>query len=189
MELTRRDAVVALTALGIGAGIIHRVDESDALTETGDNPNSREPTATEIQDNLNQYSLALADTLYPTAVTPTEAFIETYILGRSLDDDAFRRELLGGFKTVDELARTRYDTRFPELSVDDRDAVLQEFGLEDAAPNPDPAADLRGRMRYYLIDEFLYALFTSPTGGSLVGTESPVGHPGGLASYQRGLSE
>jgi hypothetical protein len=39
-------------------------------------------------------------------------------------------------------------------------------------------------VRYYVVNELLYALYTSPTGGELVGIENPQGHPGGHESYQ-----
>ena len=40
------------------------------------------------------------------------------------------------------------------------------------------------RVRFFVVNELLFALYSSPTGGSLVGIENPVGHPGGTESYQ-----
>jgi len=41
------------------------------------------------------------------------------------------------------------------------------------------------RVRYYLVNDLLFALYSSPTGGKLVGIENPQGHPGGTGSYQQ----
>jgi hypothetical protein len=62
--------------------------------------------------------------------------------------------------------------------------VPSEMGL--SITDPRPAGTDRERVRYYLVDELLYALYASPTGGRLLGIENPPGHPGGLDSYQRG---
>ncbi|MEA5408870.1 hypothetical protein VB773_15715 [Haloarculaceae archaeon H-GB2-1] len=56
--------------------------------------------------------------------------------------------------------------------------------MKTAEPNPDGTT--AERVRYYLVNEPLYALYASPTGGTLVGIENPQGHPGGTESYQRG---
>jgi hypothetical protein len=62
--------------------------------------------------------------------------------------------------------------------------VLDEMGVDTADPDPegpDPA-----RVRFYVVNDLLFALYASPTGGELVGIENPQGHPGGTDSYRRG---
>jgi len=58
------------------------------------------------------------------------------------------------------------------------------MSVDTADPVPD--GDDVERVRYYVVNELLFALYSSPTGGELVGLENPRGNPGGLASYQRG---
>jgi len=36
------------------------------------------------------------------------------------------------------------------------------------------------RLNYYLVDELLFAFYSSPTGGELVGNQNPRGYPGGF---------
>jgi hypothetical protein len=60
------------------------------------------------------------------------------------------------------------------------------MGADTADPDPDPDGTDAGRVRYYVVNELLYALYASPTGGELVGIENPRGYPGGTASYRRG---
>jgi len=71
-----------------------------------------------------------------------------------------------------------------DLSVADRDSLLREVGADTAPPDPDGTN--AERVRFYVVNELLYALYTSPTGGELVGIENPQGHPGGTDTYQRG---
>jgi hypothetical protein len=61
------------------------------------------------------------------------------------------------------------------------------LGVRTAEPDPD-GTDVE-RVRYYVVNELLFALYSSPTGGELVGLENPQGHPGGIDSYRRGPDE
>lgn len=189
MELTRRDAVVALAAIGVGVGGGGVVLQSGYFDEDGVDGRGTPDSAPDPDVDPVGHSLALAEVLYPAKLNITDEFVETYVLARSQDDDTYRAEMLSGLETLDAAAHQQHGEGYPALTEAERNEILHGFGLEDAAPNPDPDGDLRGRIRYYLIDEFLYALYTSPTGGKLVGTENPVGHPGGLQSYQRGSPE
>ena len=76
------------------------------------------------------------------------------------------------------------DARFAALGADRRDTVLRQLGVHTADEDPDGTR--AERIRYYVVNELLYALYASPTGGELVGIENPQGYPGGRASYQRG---
>jgi len=75
------------------------------------------------------------------------------------------------------------DAPFRELGTERRDATLRAMGVDTAEPNPD--GNPRERVRYYLVNELLFALYSSPTGGELVGLENPQGHPGGTESYRQ----
>jgi hypothetical protein len=70
------------------------------------------------------------------------------------------------------------------LSEEAGDEALREMGVHTA--EPDPAGTTAERVRYYLVNEVLYALYASPKGGELVGIENPQGYPGGANSYQQG---
>jgi hypothetical protein len=52
--------------------------------------------------------------------------------------------------------------------------------------DPDSEGTDPERVRFHVVNELLYALYTSPTGGELVGIENPQGYPGGTASYREG---
>ena len=67
--------------------------------------------------------------------------------------------------------------------METRDRLLRGIGVETADPVPD--GTLTERVRFYLVNDLLFAFYASPTGGRLVGIENPIGHPGGIESYQR----
>jgi hypothetical protein len=191
MELTRRDALAALTASGVavGAGAV--------LTGT---PFADEPSPEERMNSL----LAVAEVVYPAEITGVgnadgrkssvgnadgeksgvEEFVRTYALGRTEDRPEYREGMVEALDTLDEYARAWHDADFRELDRETRASVLDQMGVDAADPDPDGLDP--GRVRYYVVNELLYALFTSPTGGRLVGIENPQGHPGGTSSYQRG---
>ena len=81
-------------------------------------------------------------------------------------------------------AGPRFDRRVVDLPPADRDALLDQMSVDVADPDPDGVD--RERVRYYVVNELLFALYATPTGGKLVGIENPQGYPGGTASYQRG---
>lgn len=174
MQLTRRDALTALAAAGVvgtGAAVMER-----------DSPPENPLDADDI-DTL----VALARVLYPSEVTGVRAFVERYSLGRTTERDAYRRGIADAVGELDGYAGSWYGARYAELDEGTQNKLLQEIGV----PTADP--DRRGRpperIRYYLVNELLYALYTTPTGGELVGIENPQGHPGGLATYRRGPSD
>lgn len=170
MELTRRDALGALAAGVAGAGC--------------QAPRAGTPGSSVISDHERETLVAVADVVYPTAVTGLEDFVGTYLRGRTADRPDHAAGIMGAVVTLDELARSWHGERFVDLADGVRATVLREVGADTAEPVPDgsPAE----RIRYYLVNELLYGLYTSPAGGTLVGIENPQGHPGGLTSYQRG---
>ena len=168
MRLTRRDALYALCLAGSGAsGCVDGIDNDDGA----------------LDSSAVETLLALAAVLYPAEVEATEEFVETYVLGRATDED----HLESIAESVESLSAVSSDFRgesFASLSPTERETLLEEVGLRETAS--DPRGTERERIRYFLVNELLYALYTTPTGGELLGVENPIGHPGGLASYQRG---
>ena len=160
MELSRRDAIGALAAIGAGAGAAAYA--TDRSAESGDD--SEAPAAPDVETLV-----AAAEVLYPGEVTGIEAFVEAYAERRAAGDD--------------DHARAWYDAPFAELPAADRASLLRELGADTAEEDPDGTT--AGRVRYFVVNDLLLALYASPTGGELVGIENPQGHPGGLESYRR----
>lgn len=176
-ELTRRDALVALGAAGVGGVAIGALtlggDDGDG--EDTDQPLGRQEVAT-VQ--------AVARVVYPSEVSGVETFVERYVLGRARDRPERAEGIADAVAELDEHARNWYDRSFLDLGPDQQEEALADMGVRVADPDPDGSAV--ERVRFYLVNELLYALYTTPTGAELVGLENPQGYPGGTDSYQRG---
>jgi hypothetical protein len=171
MELTRRDVLAALAATGaaVGTGAV-------LLSEPGeDSPIGDHDVATLV---------AVAGVVYPSAVEGVESFVSEYSVARVRDRPAYAEGVAAAVDALDEYATDWYDDDFVDLDPAPRERALSGMGVDYA--DPDPEGPDRERVRYYLVNELLYALFTTPTGGELAGIENPQGHPGGTSSYQRG---
>jgi hypothetical protein len=127
--------------------------------------------------------VAVATVVYPSEVDGVEAFVGRFLDGR-LDGSTHADGVRVTVSDLDEVARSWYDTPVTELSESDRDRLLREVGADVTDEAPD--GTLAERVRYYVVNELLLALYASPTGGELVGLENPQGHPGGTESYRRG---
>lgn len=195
MQLSRRDALAALAAGGvaIGAGATAVSDGTgdagsgrDGTTGEGGADASGEPTGA-LADHERKTLVAVARVVYPSGVTSIETFVETYADGRTSDRPAYVSGVSEAVRRLDALGEEWHGDRFVDLDPGAREQLLREIGVDTAEPAPDgsPAE----RIRHYLVNELLFALYSSPTGGELVGIENPQGHPGGLASYQRGPSQ
>jgi hypothetical protein len=128
--------------------------------------------------------VAAAHVVYPSEVTGIETFVETYALGRMEDREEYRRGVERAVADLNERAESWHGGQYATLDTDARDSVLRGIGADTA--EPDPEGSTAERVRYYVVNELLYALYTSPTGGKLAGIENPQGHPGGHESYQHG---
>ena len=175
-DLTRRDALIALGAAGVGAGGLGAL-VWDELDDEPPGRGSDDPTWRETV-------VAAAEALYPASVSGVESFVETYVVGRVQDRQTYLDGVQRAAGNIDEYARYWHDRPFAALDRSTRQTVFDDYGLADSAP--DPEGSEREQVRYYLLNELLFAFYSSPTGGELVGLENPPGHPGGLDSYQRG---
>jgi hypothetical protein len=182
MKLTRRDALAALAAAGaVGAGAaVGRfeppvADDAGGGDATGDG-------AEDVEELLRTLTAA-AEVLYPSAASGHRAFVETYVIGRIEDREVYRERVAAAAAELDATAREWYDGAYADLSVETRDSLLRELGADTA--EPDPGGTVSGRLRYFVVDELLFAFYASPAGGRLVGIENPPGYPGGIESYRR----
>lgn len=168
-ELDRRDVLKALGAAGVTAGA-----GAGLLEWTDDGSNG---------DHERKTLHAVAKTVYPSDVEGVESFVDGFVSGR-LESDADRAAgIADAVAALDDYTREWEDTTFRELSPETRDETLRGMGVDRARPEPDGYP--RERVRYYLVNELLFAFYSSPTGAELVGLENPQGHPGGTSSYQR----
>ncbi|PSP85513.1 hypothetical protein BRC96_01920 [Halobacteriales archaeon QS_6_64_34] len=174
-ELDRRDVLKALGAAGITVGT------GTALLEwADDDEESGDPVVT---DHERRTLHAVARTVYPSEVSAIPSFVDGY-MSRRLRADLDRVDaVLDALSALDSYAREWEDADFRELTPAKQDETLRAMGVDKADPVPD--GDPRERVRYYLVNELVYGLYTSPTGGELVGIENPQGYPGGTGSYQQ----
>lgn len=182
MELSRRDALGALSTVGVslGAGTALLAESWRNQSEGDARPDPGEP----FGEHERQTMVLIARVVYPSAVTGIEPFVSTYLDRRTAARPAVARGIAETVSTLDKLGRDWYGGAFVDLGVDTGDRLLRAVGAETA--DADPAGTTAERVRYHLVNELLFAFYASPTGARLVGLENPQGHPGGVASYQRG---
>jgi hypothetical protein len=177
VQLTRRDALAALGAAGAAgaaAGVAAVAGRDPPRADDAD------PLTTDVTDTL----AAAAEVLFPDRVTDHRAFVTAYANARTADREAYREGVAAAVAELDAAARDWYDDRFVDLAVGTRDRLLRELGADTAEPDPD--GGVSGRLRYYVVNDLLFAFYASPPGGRLVGIENPTGFPGGVESYRRG---
>ena len=169
MKLTRRDALSALAAAGITstAGCAG-LSESNADTS---------PMETLV---------GVANVLYPSEVEPTKDFIEAFMFGRITDEEAYRQRLTAGIETLNTLADEAFGSPFAVLGDDDRVALFEQTALRSGDSVQD-GTDIE-QLNYHVLDELLFAFYSSPKGGELVGNPNPRGFPGGMG-YNPGATQ
>lgn len=175
MELSRRDALVAVAASGVGVGGAGAI--ADRLSQNSDQID-------DVDGELIDQLQAVAAVIYPSEVTPTEEFIRTYLLGRLATRDEHVDEISTALSALNKRSRRLFGSHLTELSAARAEHLLRTIGVDTVTP--DPAGTVLERIRYYVVDELLYALYSTPVGGRLFGHETPLGYPGGLDAYQRG---
>lgn len=187
MELSRRDVLSALSAASAGAvaGCSAPTSEDGAGATDGDtgDTDGDDVTAT-VDDHDVDTLVALGKAVYPSGVEGVEGFVREYSAERVRRDPAYEAGVVDAVARLDEYVSQFYSEPYADLSRSERLAVLEQLSVDDANPVPD--GEDRERIRYYLVNELLYAFYATPTGASLAGLENPPGHPGGTASYQRG---
>lgn len=176
MELTRRDALVALAG-GVG---ISAVAGGTAERLSGSSDASLDGVYIERLQ-------AVATVVYPSEVDATNEFLETYVLGRIEEREGYRDGMVGGIDALVGESRRRYGKPMTALPESDLNRLLREMGVGTAYPVPE--GTVPERIRYYVVNDLLYALYTTPVGGRLAGYENPDGYPGGTETYQRGPDE
>ena len=178
MELTRRDATAALAALGATGGVALGARRTAERGRDGESDRDAADDET-VRETLT----ATAAVVYPSEVSGVAAFVEAFLDGR-LDGSAHASGLRETVAELNRLANSWYDAPVGDLEPADRERLLREAGADIAEERPEGTT--AERVRYYVVNELLLALYASPTGGELVGIENPQGHPGGAESYQRG---
>lgn len=181
MRLTRRDALAALAAGTAGAGAYAATRQQRGSGET-----DAERTAPEGDVPAGDALVAIAEVVYPSAVEGVEEFVRAYVVGRRSDDE-YAAGVEAAVAELNDLARSWHGAAVPDLDLETRDQLLREVGADTADPDADGTT--AERVRHYVVNELLYALYTSPTGGALAGIENPIGHPGGRESYAKGPGE
>jgi len=184
MRLSRRDALAALAGVtaaggGVAVGALGTRDAPVAGRAAGTDEDEGR-----TDDEALSVLVAAAEVLYPSAVEGHRAFVETYVDGRRRRDPAHYAGVVSAAAELDAVARDWHAAAFERLAPETRDRLLRDLGVDVA--DPDPGGNLSDRLRFFVVNDLLYAFYTSPAGGRLVGTENPTGYPGGLSSYQRG---
>jgi hypothetical protein len=192
MELTRRDAVAALAAVGAtGAAVLageQAVDRAGGGADGARGGETTDESAAGGDDRADTERVratmrAVAAVVYPDELTGVDTFLQRYLDGR-LDGGDHALALRQTVAELEELAEAWYGDSVAALPAADRDSFLREIGADTA--DEDPNGTTAERVRYYVVNDLLLALYASPTGGELVGLENPRGHPGGITSYARG---
>lgn len=149
-----------------------------ALSSSND-PDDGPGDGVEFTEDELSTLVAAAEFLYPSEVSVEAGFVETYTRGMT---SARKRALKRAVDGVETHARRRFGTKFAALPVDDREGLFRSMNVDTVAPATD--GTLSERVRYYIVNGLLYALFTTPKGSNLAGIENPRGYPGGTESYQ-----
>lgn len=167
MDLTRRDALTALGGLGLAA---------TALFE-GASPDTGALDSEDIE-----CLVALSETLYPSHVAVKSDFIETYVAGQRELDPQYTTRIASALLRIRQASKRQTGRPLTDLGPTTRGEVLRSMGVARAYPDPE-GTDVQ-RTRYYIVNNLLYALYTTPKGAELVGNPNPPGHPGGTNAYQ-----
>jgi len=186
MKLTRRDAMAALVGAGVLGGASAAALARDGFRgQEGREGGTRDGSpAGEDAEAVIAALVGTARAVYPSEVENAAAFVETYAATKLDRRPEFRAGAADALSDLDAEAHITFDARFAALDPVESETVLRRTGAETA--EPDPGGTTAERVRYYFVNEVLYALYASPTGAELVGIENPQGHPGGTDSYRRG---
>jgi len=170
MTIRRREWLVAV---GVATGLagVSGVDWASVV--------DRESTVSPVGRLETETLMAVAEIVYPTAVDYDEAFVVDHVESRS---DARQQQIRDAVADLNGFARQWYGQPFPALSSATQRAMLRNLGVgRTGSDSTDTATE---RIRYYVINQLLFALFTDPRGSRPFGIDNPRGYPGGYESYQ-----
>jgi len=176
---TRRDTLLSLGGVTVGAAI-YGYGVRPLTTNAGNEGD--EPDASVSSDHVETMT-ALAEAVYPTAVSIDESYIANRVFGRTEPQPGHMDEVYASLDNLEDYARARFGDPIPALSPKRRRAVLRSMGVTESHPKPD--GTLAERVRFYVLNDLIYVLFTSPISSDLTGIENPPGHPGGREAYRR----
>jgi hypothetical protein len=125
----------------------------------------------------------VANAVYPSDVSVDESFVESRVFGRPEPIPGHFDELRAAVEAVDDYAAARFGRRLVDLPPARRRAALSAMGVTKVHPTDDGTT--AERVRFYLLNDLLYAFFTSPISSELTGIENPPGYPGGREAYRR----
>ncbi|EMA24483.1 gluconate 2-dehydrogenase subunit 3 family protein [Haloarcula argentinensis] len=188
-ELTRRDALKALGAAGVtvaGGAAALAWDESGD-DDTAESEADAASSESEFGEHERETYRAVAAIVYPSEVAGREEFVDSYVAGRVEADSERAADMAAAVADLDAYTREWENSNFVAVDAATQEETLRGMGVKVADPNPH--GDPRHRVRYYLVNDLLFALYSSPTGGELVGIENPQGYPGGTSSYQQPPSD
>lgn len=175
---TRREVLLTLGGVTAGAaGYGYGVRPS-----AGDAPQGERHDESAIDRHV-EATRAIAEAVYPTSVSVDRSFIEDRVFGRTEPRPGHIAEVRSAVQTVDEYAVARFGDRISAQPPGRRRQVLRSMGVTEAHPSPNGTT--AERVRFYLLNDLLFALFTSPVSSDLTGIENPPGHPGGRDAYRR----
>ncbi|WP_415381776.1 gluconate 2-dehydrogenase subunit 3 family protein [Halosimplex sp. TS25] len=191
-KLSRRDALAALAAVGVAGGGALALSAADGDDGDGDDAETAEngqdggdapPYGAITADDLTVLT-AVAETVYPSEVEGVDSFVTAFVRGRASAQPDHAAGIADAVGYLSEWTGAWYEESFASLDPAGREEALDRMGVREADPDPDGSD--AARVRYYVVNELLFALYSSPTGAELVGIENPQGHPGGTESYRRG---
>lgn len=130
MELTRRDALAALSVAGVGS--VGGCSTSLGGGSASENVTDEDPVSAHDVETM----VALADVLYPSAVTGVAQFVRDYSVERVRDDPAYGRGVVAAVDDLDDYVAEWYDGPYAELSTAERGDVLDQMTVDTADPGP-----------------------------------------------------
>ncbi len=196
MRLTRRDALAVASFLGaaVGGGVAldraadagvlgDELADSSGTTGAATDGDGETAVGTDVDEETLATLVAVGEVVYPERVKGIAEFVTTYTEGRLLAEPDREAAVVAAAAELDEVADEWEDAAFADLDRETRDELLRELAVDTS--DPDPEGIVPERIRYYLVNDLLYAFYASPSGSELVGTPNPIGYPGG---YRTALS-
>ena len=172
MQLTRRDAVVALGTASVSGGLGFVVADHEQRTlERAGGP---------VTPGVISRLAVIADVVYPSKVSATEGYIEAYV---SRLPEERREATVAGVEAVARTVERTWAESLMSAPNAAIDSTLHRMGVDRV--NADPDGTVAERVRFHIVNSLLYLLFTTPKGSRLVGIDNPVGYPGAFVRTKR----